>query len=128
MIKLESLYTQENAENGVWKEFTVPTTGEKFKLRLAGADSFKYRELIANQNATELARPKLADDEYNTEKEIKRRHQLRCEQIVSLVTDWEGFEENFTEERCLNLLINAPFVLIEIDNFAAQRINFMVKH
>ena len=128
MIKLESLYTQENAENGVWKTFTVPNTKETFKLKIAGADSFKYREIITKQNAAELAREPQGDSEFNSVEEIERRHKMRCEQILPLIIDWEGFDQEFSRKRCLNLLINAPFVLINVDKFAADRANFFTPH
>lgn len=124
-IKLESLFTQDNAEKGVWHEIHVPNTTESFKLRIAGADSFAYRAFITQQNASEMAREPLKDDDYNSREEIERRHLVKCNQILSLVTDWDGFDEEFSKEKCLNLIINAAFVLIEIDAFAGKRSNFI---
>ena len=125
-VKLESLFTQKSSDGGEWVNIVLPhDVDASIDLKILGADSFEYRSKLAEANRVAVNSSDMSDEKYNSPAEIEKRHIAKCELLNCLVVDWKGFDQDFTPELSLCLLINSPFVLLKIDQFAAQRINFM---
>jgi hypothetical protein len=121
---INSLFILKDAEEGKPMDVLFPNgqkTGET--ITVLGADSESFRSAMAIARRKEIDAMGDGDAKAKPETLAKKQDEIKVELISNLVKDWT-FEEPCTKESVMMLFRNAPYILEQIDTFAANRRNF----
>jgi len=117
-MDINDLSTLDAHENGA-KMQVRDQNGKKIDVYfiLAGMDSKRYRKA-----KTDLQRKILADKDSDMES-------MRCKALSEILLGWEGLtdkgnEVQFSKPKAEKLLLNAPYLMDQIDEFTINRANF----
>lgn len=121
---INSLFILKDAEDGKPMDVLFPNgkkTGET--ITVLGSDSESFRAAMAVARREEI--DAMGDGDNKTKPEIlaKKQDEIKINLIASLVKDW-SFDEPCEKESVIKLFKNAPYILEQVDSFAANRRNF----
>ena len=115
-MDIQQLYTAEAHEEGAEIRIVSPLDGKEtdFYITLQGVDSKTYR------TAVRAYHKKLINEEEGGEIDL----------LVSVTKTWRGLNDGkdeivFTQEKAKDVYINSPSVATQIDQFIADRTNFI---
>jgi hypothetical protein len=123
---INNLFILKNAQEGKPMEVTFPNgikTGDT--ITVLGSDSEKFRAAMAVARREEIDAIGEFDSKTKPELLAEKQHEGKLKLVSSLVTGWT-FEEDCTKENVITLFRNAPYILEQVDSFAANRRNFFV--
>ena len=120
-MKRQDFFTKTPSNNGSKMELIDPATNKLSgeSLTVLGFDSDVFNQALNEKRRDNVRVLTLPKEEQEEQTEIAER-----KLIASLVTGWT-FEEAFTEEGLLELIIESPSVKNQIDKFASNRANFI---
>lgn len=121
---INSLFILKDSEEGKPMDVLFPNgekTGET--ITVIGADSESFRAALAVARRKEIDAMGDGDSKAKPETLAKKQDETKRELIATLVKDWT-FDEPCTKESVNMLFKNAPYILEQVDTFAANRRNF----
>ena len=116
-MKLQDIYTVDDHELGA--EVRIRDGNGKLTplyIKCKGLDSVSYRKQLKIQK-------KKYQDAMLQNHEIDEDVFI-IEALVESVIGWRGTDEEYSKELCTDLLVNAPFVRDQLDEFMSNRANF----
>lgn len=126
---LSALDTSKAAEQGAKLQLKSPGAGEPLPITLTvlGTDSEVYAAAVRAQARKQSERFARNRRTRITAEELEAD---RLDLSISLVVGWtpfnvDGVEWIFTPARCRELLTRFPWVREQVEEFAAERINFL---
>ena len=122
-VDLNLLFTKQHAENGTWLDLS--SNGQNFRLKVRGTETTAFKVAIARDNQAEISLPELTPEQFASPEEVERRHLVKSKTLASLVMDWEGIEQPFSEEFAMNLIAQNATVFSKINHFCSDSKNFM---
>lgn len=112
-MKPQDFYTRQTSDNGVKFLLESPNnTRSNEWLLVAGAESSRYEKAHR-----ETIKATLAGSDSTEQGNIL---------LASLVIDW-SFKESCILENVLELIVNSPYIKVNLDRFVVNRINFFKK-
>lgn len=134
-LGLEDLDSRKGSEEGAWMPLRSPRDGqsiaidgERLELLIAGPDSKRYQDMIAEM-ARRFARARANSKDGEVAPEDARRINAEC--VAMVVLDWRGFREmdgaeaRPTADRVTRLFTERPWAREQTETFSGSRAHFL---
>ena len=124
IVKISDFYTASPAEQGSEMIVTLPGDDKsKHTLLIRGADSVVFRRA---RSAAATMNAQLASQEGKMDKEefADQKEANICWWLAHCIKEWP-FEDELTILNAQELLINAPAIQDQLNDFAGDRANFL---